>query len=252
MTPPRPHSAAAPELRTLAAAPPGGGPGSICVELTRSPHNPATRETREPLASRQPRDPGLYAASPYQCTVPRRSRLTLALADTRRATVVSRGVSFLIKPQAGVGQVCTPWKRVNSNLPQRCMVGVMGQSPPELLIAQSKSKLPVDISPSSASRCAILGRHGPQHTFPAALSAICCCTHPSHDPSDALPLALPPHGTRKLMARPAGLLVQHPALSRTNTLPLSMQGSSMDEDDGRTKSTPRGNNLQVGIVLSRG
>ena len=31
-----------------------------------------------------------------------------------------------------------------------------------------------------------------------------------------------------------------------------MQGSSMDEDDGRTKSTPRGNNLQVGIVLSRG
>ena len=87
LTPPRPHSAAAPELRTLAAAPPGGGPGSICVELTRSPHNPATRETREPLASRQPRDPGLYAASPYQCTVPRRSRLTLALADTRRASV---------------------------------------------------------------------------------------------------------------------------------------------------------------------
>ena len=38
-----------------------------------------------------------------------------------------------------------------------------------------------------------------------------------------------------------------------------MQGSSMDEDDGRTKSTPnvmhdtpRGNNLQVGIVLSVG
>ena len=61
------------------------------------------------------------------------------------------------------------------------------------------------------------------------------------------------------MARPAGLLVQHPALSRTNTLPLSMQGSSMDEDVGRTKSTPnvihdtpRGNNLQVGIVLSVG
>ena len=38
-----------------------------------------------------------------------------------------------------------------------------------------------------------------------------------------------------------------------------MQGSSMDEDDGRTKSTPnvthdtpRGNNLHVGIVLSVG
>ena len=81
---------------------------------------------------------------------------------------------------------------------------------------QFTSKLPVDIFRGLRRKARYPRPLTASAHLSAALSAICCCTHPSHDPSDALPLALPPHETLKLMARPAGLLVQHPALSRTN------------------------------------